>query len=172
MAIGSPWTADSRKCSPGPTAQQAWPGREGRAGPPTPASLSHPWEFLLHPSAHPNPAAIWALATLRYLSPRKLALAVPGGNALPSQSSCSPKCCSPRTWVPARSQPSCSRGWVYTRLGAPGLRLTLPMGPRSPAHPLPFKQDSGSNCACGRNPDYPESCQEIKDMPTFFKTSL
>lgn len=126
--------------------------------------------FTPHP--HHNPAAIWALAALRYPSRRKLALAVPGGNALPSQSSCSPKCCSPRTWVPARSQPSSSRGWVDTRLGAPGLRLTLPMGPRSPAHSLPFKQDSGPNCACGRNPDYPESCQEIKDMPTFFKTSL
>lgn len=53
-------------------------------------------------------------------------------------------------------------------------RPALPMGPRGPAHspPCPACWTPAPNCACGRDPNYPASCQEIKDMPTFFKTSL
>lgn len=53
-------------------------------------------------------------------------------------------------------------------------RPALPMGPRGPAHslPCPARWTPAPNCACGRDPNYPASCQEIKDMPTFFKTSL
>lgn len=72
------------------------------------------------PHTHPQPTGDWL--PLRYPSPRKSALAAPGGSALPSQSSYSPKCCSPKTWVPATSLPSFSPGWVSTRLWAPGLR--------------------------------------------------
>lgn len=53
-------------------------------------------------------------------------------------------------------------------------QASLAVGPRGPAHspPCPARWTPAPNCAGGRDPNYPASCQEIKDMPTFFKTSL
>lgn len=48
---------------------------------------------------------------------------------------------------------------------------TLPRAP-GPAHSCPVSRTPVPSCAYGRNPGSLESCQEIKDMPTFFKTSL
>lgn len=64
-------------------------------------------------------------------------------------------------WQQAPSQAGCAGG-----SGPTGLRAALP------TRALPCPLDSNPNCACGRDPNYRASCQEIKDMPTFFKTSL
>lgn len=41
----------------------------------------------------------------------------------------------------------------------------------TPSHP-PATQDTSPHWACGRNLNCPESCQEMKDMPTVIKTSV
>lgn len=36
----------------------------------------------------------------------------------------------------------------------------------------PAAQDTSPHCACRRNLNCPESCQEMNDMPTVIKTSV
>lgn len=166
MASGRPWTADGRRAGQqevqprGPQPNRIWPGREGRAGPPTPGFCFPTLQGS--PPSLPTPTANWALTPAHMPLPQEVG---PGGHCLPS---CSPKCCAPRTSghgapsqepASAASQAGCSD---QPCLWAPGALPTRCPVSRTPA----------PNCACGRNPNYPESCQEIKDMPTFFKTSL
>lgn len=141
-ATGRPWTVDRRLTSR--TSQEAQPGGKGGPGLPhqAPASCS-PGNAPFAPAPQPAGHCPQAL--------------------LPQDG-----------WAhraPGRERPPVP-GWACSRHWASGLSLTLRGGTGGPAHSLPQRRCAAPSCACGRSPNYPESCQEIKDMPTCFETSV
>lgn len=152
----------------GPQARRAQPGREGRADP-----LTQSFCFPTLQGIPPSPPSHGALNPAQLLLCRTAALAGPGRSCLPRPllPSCSLACCSLGAQPRARLPPLQlgMQGALGLQGSDPGWLAREPQGPcpRCPASRTP-----APNCACGRNSNYPESCQEIKDMPTFFKTSL
>lgn len=121
-------------------------------------------------SPSPLPHSWGALAPAWTSLPREVGPGCPRPSSLPSAA---PRAAPPGPLGTQGARPGAARPGlgVQWALGL-GAQPDLAWGQQGPRPLAAPGRRPAPSCACGRNPNYPESCQEIKDVPTCFQTSL